>query len=91
MADILKKATNLGLFNGILDVFVRLWIGNGVSDADCVTFDQKPVVDHRLNVSVEFTGLLEALLQVDDVQQRATARSERLLTKDAAYQLTIFH
>jgi hypothetical protein len=48
-----------GFLDGGDDVGVGAGISNGVADTDAVALQQKPVVDHRLNVSVEFAVFLE--------------------------------
>ena len=53
---------------------VGLWIGNGVSDTDAVTFDQQPVVDNRLDVAVKPAILLVAIFKLGHVKQGAWNR-----------------
>lgn len=57
----------------------------------CLTLDEQPVVDHRLNVGVEESGDVVAHLQVGDVDERAGGGSQRFLTQDAHDQLPVLH
>lgn len=81
----------LGFLNGVLDFGVRLGVGNGVTNANCVAFDQQPVIDDNLDVGVELASLLISLLKIDNVQQRSTTCTKRLLAQDATDKLAIFH
>ena len=81
----------LGLLDRVLDARVRLRVGDGVADADRVALDEQPVVDHRLNVAVEFAALFVAVLHEDQVEQRAGRRAQRLLAQDARDQLAVVH
>lgn len=56
-----------------------------------LTFDEQPVVDHRLDVGVEQSGDVVTHLQVGDVDQGAGRRTQRLLAQDAHDQLAVLH
>ena len=74
--------SNLSLFNGVLDINVSLWIGNGVPDANAVTFDQQPVVDDRLNVTIQQARRLVTHFKEDDMSQGSRGCTKGFLTQD---------
>lgn len=71
------------------DVGVGLGIGNGVTNSDGMAFDQQPIVDHGLDVAVEATVHLVAVLQLGDVKQGSESGSKRLLAQDSHDQLSL--
>lgn len=57
----------------------------------CLTLDEQPVVDHRLNVGVEESGDVMAHLQVGNVDEGAGGGSQGFLAQDAHDQLPVLH
>ena len=78
-----------GFLDRVLDVLVRLRIGDRVSDADAVPFVEQPVVDDRLDVAVEAAADLVTQFHEDDVQQGAARGAQRRLAQDAHHQLSV--
>ena len=69
--------TNLGLFNGVLDILVRERISNGVSNPNTGSLQHQPVVDHSLNVPIELTTLLQPIKHKHTLKQNCRNQSNR--------------
>ena len=82
---------HLGLLCHSLDFFISFIVGNTVTDANTVTFNQSPVVHNGLNVAIKHSGNLMAKFNSNNMDQTSWRGSQRFLTQNARDQLTMFY
>ena len=74
--SLLLCLTYLSLSDGFLNVVVSELVSNGVPNTDTVPFEEKVIVDDRLDVAIEISGHLVVKLHGNAMHEGA-----RLVTK----------